>query len=52
MGIGVPETIRNQCPKCGSTNYREIEDKSKIISYVPKPIYGKKFVCMKCTYEW
>ena len=46
------QTIRHKCPNCGSVNYREVEDKSKIVSYIPRTIYGKKHVCMKCTFEW
>ena len=46
------QTMRNVCPSCGSVNYREVQDKSKIVSYVPTTIYGKKRVCMKCTFEW
>ena len=44
--------MRIVCPNCGSTKIREIEDKTKVISYIPKPMYGKKNVCQKCMYEW
>ncbi|MGV9199885.1 MAG: hypothetical protein ACOC4M_13830, partial [Promethearchaeia archaeon] len=45
---------RRKCPNCGATGQaiKEVEDKSKIISYIPKPIYGKKNVCTKCGYEF
>lgn len=46
------ESSRNRCPNCGSTAIREVTDKTKIISYIPTPIYGKKKVCIKCMYEW
>lgn len=46
------QTIRNVCPSCGSVNYREVKDKSKIVSYIPTTIYGKKKICMKCTFEF
>jgi len=43
---------RNQCPKCNGVKVREVEDKAKIISYIPKVIYGHKLVCQTCRYEW
>jgi predicted RNase H-like nuclease (RuvC/YqgF family) len=43
---------RNQCPKCNGLKVREVEDKSKIVSYIPKVMYGRKLVCQTCRYEW
>jgi hypothetical protein len=31
---------------------REIDDKSRVISYIPRRIYAKKKSCTKCRYEW
>ncbi|MHA1149067.1 MAG: hypothetical protein ACTSR8_12585 [Promethearchaeota archaeon] len=45
---------RKQCPNCGASafNIKEVEDRTKILSYIPKPIYAKKNVCTKCGYEF
>jgi hypothetical protein len=45
---------RKICPNCGATGFaiKEVEDKSKIISYIPKPIYAKKLLCSKCGFEF
>ena len=45
---------RRVCPNCSASGFaiKEVEDKSKIISYIPKPIYAKKMVCTKCGYEF
>ena len=44
------------CPMCGAVgkkNFRQVEDKSKIFSYVSiVPIYAKKYVCKRCGYEF
>ncbi|MFX1364949.1 MAG: hypothetical protein ACFFCE_16025 [Promethearchaeota archaeon] len=42
------------CPNCGAMGFaiREVDDKSKIISYIPRRIYAKKRACTKCRYEW
>ncbi|MFX1568659.1 MAG: hypothetical protein ACFFCV_09855 [Promethearchaeota archaeon] len=42
------------CPNCGATGFaiREIDDKSKVISYTPRRMYAKKKSCTKCRYEW
>ena len=42
------------CPNCGAMGFaiREIDDKSKIISYTPRRMYAKKKSCTKCRYEW
>jgi chromosome segregation ATPase len=45
---------RRLCPQCGNRNLRlirEIEDKTKIISTYPR-IYGKKYKCSECGFEW
>ena len=49
MGSG-----RRICPNCGATGFaiKEVEDKSKILSYIPKPQYAKKSVCTKCGFEF
>jgi len=45
---------KRQCPECGAMGFaiREVDDKSRIISYVPRRIYAKKKVCTKCRYEF
>ncbi|GAH08668.1 unnamed protein product, partial [marine sediment metagenome] len=50
--IGLGTGIRRVCPNCGSTAIKEVEDKTKIVSYIPKPIYAKKNICTKCGYEF
>jgi len=42
------------CPNCGAMGFaiREIDDKSNVISYIPRRIYAKKKSCTKCRYEW
>ena len=47
-------TSKRECPNCGASGFaiKEVEDRSKIISYIPKPIYAKKKVCTKCGYEF
>jgi ribosomal protein S27AE len=47
-------TGRRLCPNCGASGFaiKEIEDKTKIVSYIPKVIYGKKNHCTKCGYEF
>jgi myosin heavy subunit len=49
MGTG-----RRLCPNCGASGFavKEVEDKTRILSYIPKPIYAKKFVCTKCGFEF
>ena len=51
------ETIalnKRECPKCGAFGFaiKEVEDKSRLLSYIPRRIYAKKHVCTKCFYEW
>ena len=45
---------RRICPNCGATGFaiKEVEDKTKILSYIPKPQYAKKSVCTKCGFEF
>ncbi len=45
---------RKICPNCGATGFaiKEVEDKTKIISYIPKPQYAKKNICTKCGFEF
>ena len=45
---------KRQCPKCGAMGFdiKEFDDKTKIISYVPRRIYAKKRVCIKCRFEF
>jgi len=45
---------RRICPNCGATGFaiKEVEDKTKIISYIPKPQYAKKNICTKCGFEF
>ncbi len=40
------------CQACGSSKVKEVEDKTSIISYIPKPIYGTKYRCMDCAHEF
>ena len=40
------------CPKCGNSRVKEIPDKSRVIAYIPSPVYGKKFQCSRCKHEW
>jgi DNA-directed RNA polymerase subunit RPC12/RpoP len=43
---------RLQCPKCSSLKVREVEDKDNVVSFIPKPIYGTKYICTDCKNEW
>ena len=45
-------TSRIVCPHCGSSKITVVEDKSRIISYIPKPVYAKKNVCSQCGFEF
>lgn len=47
-------TLKRICPHCGAMGFaiKEVEDKTKILSYVPRRIYAKKKVCTKCFYEF
>ncbi len=50
----VTSTLKRLCPNCGAMGFaiREEDDKSKIISYIPRRIYAKKRVCTKCRFEF
>lgn len=50
----ISTTMKRQCPNCGAFGFaiREIEDKSQIISYVPRRIYVKIKHCTKCGFEF
>jgi len=44
---------RVTCPMCNGTEIKDIEDKSKVLSYVGHmPMYARKKMCKKCGYEW
>ena len=45
---------KRKCPNCGATGFsiKEEDDKSRIITYVPRKIYMKKKVCTKCRFEF
>jgi len=45
---------KRKCPKCGAMGFaiKEVDDKTRLISYVPSRIYAKKRVCTKCRYEF
>lgn len=47
-------TYKRKCPKCGAMGFaiKEVDDKMRLISYVPRRIYAKKRVCTKCRYEF
>ena len=47
-------TYKRKCPKCGAMGFaiKEVDDKTRLISYVPSRIYAKKRVCTKCRYEF
>jgi len=47
-------SMKRQCPNCGASGFaiREIDDKTRIISYIPRRIYAKKKHCTKCGYEF
>jgi len=45
---------KRKCPNCGATGFsiKEVDDKTRIITYVPRKIYVKKKVCTKCRFEF
>lgn len=47
-------TLKRICPNCGAMGFaiKEVEDRNKILSYVPYRIYAKKRVCSKCFHEF
>jgi len=49
-----PRINKRVCPNCGAMGFaiREVDDKSNVISYIPRRIYAKKKACTKCRYEW
>jgi len=49
-----PRINKRLCPSCGAMGFaiREVDDKSRVISYIPRRIYAKKKACTKCRYEW
>ncbi len=49
-----PRINKRQCPNCGAMGFaiREVDDKTKVLSYSPSRMYAKKKSCTKCRYEW
>jgi len=47
-------TVRRVCPNCNASGFavKDVEDRTRIISYIPKPIYARKLVCTKCGFEF
>ena len=45
---------KRKCPNCGASGFsiKEVDDKTRIITYVPRKIYVKKKVCTKCRFEF
>jgi len=45
---------KRKCPNCGASGFsiKEVNDKTRIITYVPCKIYMKKKVCTKCRFEF
>ncbi len=45
---------KRKCPNCGESGFsiKEVDDKTRIITYVPRKIYMKKKVCTKCRFEF
>ncbi|MHA1474464.1 MAG: hypothetical protein ACTSQ5_04685 [Promethearchaeota archaeon] len=44
---------RVTCPMCAGTEIKDVEDKTKVLSYVGHmPMYARKHACKKCGYEW
>ena len=50
----ISATMVRQCSNCGASGFaiREMDDKSRIISFVPRRIYAKKKHCTKCGFEF
>ncbi len=53
----IDTTIRQnkrKCPNCGAAGFsiKEVDDKTRILTYVPRRIYMKKKVCTKCRFEF
>jgi len=45
---------KRKCPNCGASGFsiKEVDDKTRIITYIPRKIYMKKKVCTKCRFEF
>ncbi|MHA1699915.1 MAG: hypothetical protein ACTSWN_13825 [Promethearchaeota archaeon] len=43
---------RRICGRCGGHRFKEVDDKSRPLSYVPPYLYAKKYVCMDCGHEF
>jgi len=45
---------KRKCPNCGASGFsiKEVDDKTRILTYVPRRIYMKKKVCTKCRFEF
>ena len=44
---------RVTCPMCNGVDIKDVEDKSKVLSYVGHmPMYSRRHQCKKCGYEW
>jgi len=45
---------KRKCPNCGASGFsiKEVDDKTRIITYVPRKIYMKKKVGTKCRFEF
>jgi len=41
-----------KCPNCNAQNFAEMENKAKIISFVPVKKYGKMRYCKNCRTQW
>ena len=45
--------IPKACPKCGSENIKEVEDKSRVLSYAGHiPVYATVNVCRECSHRF
>ena len=43
---------RRVCPNCGSTDFNQIEDKTKVLHQMAgSKIYAKKYICKRCGFE-
>jgi hypothetical protein len=49
-----PGSRTRKCPQCGVMGFaiKEVDDKTRILSYTPHRIYAKKRVCTKCRFEF
>ena len=46
---------RIKCPRCDAVGkyVKKVDDKNKVLSRIGNiPMYAKKYICKKCTYEW